>query len=368
MTFHVLHVTLYNEHMTFRIDYDLSDVAWDAWVEGSADGHILQTSSWAAFKSRFGWSASRVAVLDGDRVVGGASVLFRRLPLDWVTLAYIPKGPVVNWDDASLVVKLFEGLDRLCQTHRAFALKIEPDLEAKATSEIATFPTPRALLPARPVQPRRTILLDLAKTEDELLAAMHQKTRYNIRLATRKGVVVREGTADDLPAFYALTQATGLRDSFSVHSAEYYRAAFDLFVPRGWARFLIAEVHAAGSEPEPIAAIMVFAFGSKAWYMYGASSDAHRERMPNHALQWEAICWAKSRGCATFDLWGVPDEDQATLEAQYLNRSDGLWGVYRFKRGFGGRLVRYAGAFDRVYSPLLYRAFQFVLRQRGGVE
>jgi lipid II:glycine glycyltransferase (peptidoglycan interpeptide bridge formation enzyme) len=90
--------------------------------------------------------------------------------------------------------------------------------------------------------------------------------------------------------------------------------------------------------------------------------------MPNHALQWAAIRWAKSRGCATYDLWGVPDEDEATLEAQYLNRSDGLWSVYRFKRGFGGRLVRYAGAFDRVYSPLLYRAFQFALRRRGGLE
>jgi peptidoglycan pentaglycine glycine transferase (the first glycine) len=110
---------------------------------------------------------------------------------------------------------------------------------------------------------------------------------------------------------------------------------------------------------------MVFAFGNKAWYMYGASGDAHRERMPNHALQWEAIRWSKSQGCATYDLWGVPDEDEAALDAQYMNRSDGLWGVYRFKRGFGGRLVRYVGASDRVYNSLLYRVFLLALRRRG---
>ena len=364
-TFHVLRLTLYNERMPFHIDYDLSDVAWDAFVERRTDGHVLQTSAWAAFKSRFGWGASRMAVLDGDQVVAGASVLFRRLSLDLVTLAYIPKGPLVNWDDAALVSKLFEGMDKLCRSRRAFAVKLEPDIEAT----LSELDSPSSLVP-RPsssVQPRRTILLDLTKTEDELLAAMHPKTRYNIRLATRKGVVVREGTVDDLPAFYALMQVTGARDSFGVHSAEYHRAAFQMFVPQGWARLLVAEVHEAGSVPEPIAAIMLLAFGSKAWYMYGASGDAHRERMPNHALQWAAIRWAKSRGCATYDLWGVPDEDQAALEAQYLNRSDGLWGVYRFKRGFGGRLVRYVGAFDRVYNSLLYRVFLLVLRRRGSM-
>ena len=367
-TFHVLRFTLYNERMTLHVDDDLSDAAWDAFVERRPDGHVLQTSAWAAFKSRFGWSAGRVAVLDGDRVVAGTSVLLRRLPLGLATLAYTPKGPLVNWDDAPLVAKLFEGLDRLCHTRRAFALKIEPDLEANTSHEITSLSTLYTLLSTRPIQPHRTILLDLTKTEDELLAAMHQKTRYNIRLAARKGVVVRQGSVDDLPAFYALTQVTGARDGFGVHSAEYYRAAFELFVPRGWARLLIAEVHEVGLEPEPVAAIMAFAFGSKAWYMYGASGDAHRERMPNHALQWEAIRWSKSQGCATYDLWGVPDEDETTLNAQYLNRSDGLWGVYRFKRGFGGRLVRYVGAFDRVYNPLLYRAFLLALRRRGGIE
>jgi len=189
---------------------------------------------------------------------------------------------------------------------------------------------------------------------------MHQKTRYNIR----PGGTQRRCRARRVyrrPVRLLRPDASHWHARWlCVHSAEYYRAAFELFVPQGWARLLIAEVH-----DEPVAAIMVFAFGSKAWYMYGASGDAHRERMPNHALQWEAIRWSKSKGCATYDLWGVPDEDETALDAQYLNRSDGLWGVYRFKRGFGGRLVRYAGAFDRVYDPLWYRLFLLALRWRG---
>jgi len=356
-----------------HIDRQLPDAAWNAFVERRADGHALQTSAWAALKSRFGWSIGRVAALDGEQVVAGASVLFRKLSLGLGTFAYVPKGPLVDWDNAPHVSTLFDGLDALCRARHAFALKLEPDLEANdeqptAPSTLDLRLSTFIMRHAPFIQPRRTILLDLTKTEDEILAAMHQKTRYNIRLATRKGVVVREGTEDDLPAFYALTQVTGARDDFGVHSADYYRAAFELFAPRGWARLFVAEVHETGIEPTPVAAIMVFAFGNKAWYMYGASGDEHRERMPNHALQWEAIRWAKSRGCATYDLWGVPDEDKATLEAQYLERNEGLWGVYRFKRGFGGRLVRYVGAFDRVYTPLLYRAFLFALRRRGGIE
>jgi lipid II:glycine glycyltransferase (peptidoglycan interpeptide bridge formation enzyme) len=354
--------------MPLHIDRQLPDAAWDAFVEHRADGHALQTSAWAALKSRFGWSAGRVAALDGEKVVAGASVLFRKLPLGLGTFAYVPKGPLVDWDNVPLVSKLFEGLDALCRVRRTFAVKIEPDIEEGPGIDICHSSREADTRHSASVQPCRTILLDLTKTEDEILAAMHQKTRYNIRLAARKGVVVHEGTEDDLPAFYALTQVTSARDDFGVHSAGYYRAALELFAPRGWARLFVAEVHETGIEPTPVAAIMVFAFGNKAWYMYGASGDEHRERMPNHALQWEAIRWAKSRGCATYDLWGVPDEDEAALEAQYLKRDDGLWGVYRFKRGFGGWLVRYAGAFDRVYNPLLYRAFLFALRRRGGIE
>ncbi len=115
-----------------------------------------------------------------------------------------------------------------------------------------------------------------------------------------------------------------------------------------------------------LAGLMVFAFGGKAWYLYGASADDGRELMPNYLLQWEAMRWAQAQGAQTYDLWGVPDEDEQTLETQFTQRSDGLWGVYRFKRGFGGRLVRVAGAWDWVYAPLQYRLYAFAAASRLG--
>jgi hypothetical protein len=146
---------------------------------------------------------------------------------------------------------------------------------------------------------------------------------------------------------------TARRDGFGAHTVGYYRRAYDLFHTRGGCELLVAEY-----ESRPLAAIMVFTQGTRAWYFYGASTPHERNRMPTYLLQWEAMRWAKSRGCTQYDLWGVPDADRDQLEAQFVSRTDGLWGVYRFKRGFGGALVRWAGAWDRPYvRPLcaLYR-------------
>ncbi len=338
-----------------------STQAWDTFVASRPDAHILQTWAWGELKSRFGWSADRIALVLEGRIVAGVQVLFRRLPLRLGTLAYVPKGPIVDLTDRELAEALIAGLDDLARRRRAILLKIEPDaippdfrsLETAYLLRLGFRPSPHT------IQPPRTILVDLARSEEAILAAMHPKTRYNIRLAERKGVTVREASRADLPAFNALLQVTGSRDGFAVHAPVYYEGAFDLFTPPGYARLFVAEV-----ESQVVAGLFVFAAGARAWYFYGASGDAHRERMPNHALQWRAICWAKSIGCREYDLWGVPDEDEATLEAQYLDRRDGLWGVYRFKRGFGGKVVRYAGAFDRVYSPLLYRLYLLALKYR----
>jgi lipid II:glycine glycyltransferase (peptidoglycan interpeptide bridge formation enzyme) len=109
---------------------------------------------------------------------------------------------------------------------------------------------------------------------------------------------------------------------------------------------------------------MVFKFGNRAWYFYGASSNMHRDRMPNHLLQWEAIRWARSKGCKEYDLWGVPDANLSTLEANFAKESNGLWGVYRFKRGFGGELKRSVGPWDRIYKPYLYRIYSIWLKTR----
>jgi len=313
--------------------------AWREHLSARKEAHLLQLAEWGELKSGFDWTPVRL--LNG---AAGVQVLFRKLPLG-LTLAYIPK--------AGLPASLLPDVDSACRKRGAVFCKWEPD----AWEDNAPHPPEGFVRSPQNIQPPRTILVDLRGSEEELLARMKQKTRYNIRLAARSGVTVRAW--DDLPAFHAMLKATGGRDGFHVHTLEYYQRAYGLFHPAGMAELLVAEY-----EGRPLAALMVFAHGGRAWYVYGASTDEERSRMPAYLLQWEAMRWARARGCEEYDLWGVPDEDEAALEAGFTSRGDGLWGVYRFKRGFGGRLARAAQALDRVYNPLLYRLYLRWLSRR----
>lgn len=338
---------------SFSIPPDL----WDRFVSAHPAAHILQTSPWGELKSHFGWQAERIGLMQDNTLIAGAQVLYRGLPGGMGCLAYVPKGPLVEWSDEEQTRSLLKALDSAARRRGAIALTIEPDLDDEPCHSERLRALGFRPAPGGAVQPRRTIVVDIAPPEEAIMAAMKQKTRYNVRLAARKGVTVRPASADDLPAFHSLMASTAARDKFGVHAPAYYETAYRLFVPRGWARLLLAEV-----EEEPVAAVMVFALPPRAWYFYGASSDTHREKMAPYLLQWEAIRWARSLGCTTYDLYGVPDEDEERLEAEFAGRQDGLWGVYRFKRGFGGRLVRTVGAWDRVYAPLRYRIYCWLLR------
>ena len=319
---------------------------WDDFVRAHPHGHILQTTAWGQLKSAFGWRADPMRVGDS-----GALVLFRPLPLGW-TLAYVPRGPLVNWNHPSALNDLLIALDRACRARRAICLKWEPDLPDSLTC--ADLLTSIGFRPsAHTVQPRRSLVIDLSGSEADILAHMKQKTRYNIGLAPKKEVTVRGSQSPaDVESFIALMGVTGIRDRFGVHSADYYRMAYDLFHSSDQCELFLAEYRG-----EPLAGVMAFALGKRAWYFYGASSDRERNRMAPYLAQWAAMRWAKDRGALTYDLWGVPDENEDGLESEFETRHDGLWGVYRFKRGFGGRLVRTVGAWDRVYNPLLYQAY-----------
>jgi peptidoglycan pentaglycine glycine transferase (the first glycine) len=334
---------MYNPDVTPRLSHD----AWEAFLARHPYAHLLQSAAWGDLKSRFGWTAVRLSVGDA-----GAQVLFRR-PFPGLTLAYIPRGPVGDW-----LPRLLPELIAVCRLERAFALKLEPD--AAEGDSMGESLRQAGFLPSRhPIQPRRSLLVDLIGDEDQLLGRMHSKTRYNIRLAERRGVHVHPW--DDLEAFHRLMQRTGERDTFGVHSAAYYRLAYQVFHPPGECELFLAE-----SGGQPLAALMVFARGRAAWYLYGASSDQGRNLMSTYLLQWEAMRWARRRGCATYDMWGIPDEPEDVLESQFTQRQDGLWGVYRFKRGFGGRLVRTIGAWDLPLRPVLYRAYRLVERRLRG--
>jgi lipid II:glycine glycyltransferase (peptidoglycan interpeptide bridge formation enzyme) len=304
---------------------------------------LLQTPGWAALKSAFGWHADTVQSEDTR-----ALVLFRRLAPGF-TLAYIPRGPI-GLDTEQLLPLL----DELCARQGVFALKIEPDLPW-SQAQIDLLQAAGFRPSEHPIQPSRSIVVDLEPDEQEILASMKQKTRYNIRLAERKGVHVRPW--DDIAGFAAMTQETAERDGFGAHNQAYYQRAYDIFHAQDACELLLAEV-----DEEAVAAVMVFRNGERAWYLYGASLDLQREKMPAYLLQWEAMRWAKARGCKQYDLWGIPDADLADLEEQFTERSDGLWGVYRFKRGFGGEVVRSLGAWDRVYKPAHYLIYRLAFR------
>lgn len=309
---------------------------WNQFLTKFPDAHLLQMGEWGELKKDFGWKPVRV--ISGD---AGAQILFRRLPLGF-TIGYMPK-PVESGKWIVDSEFFLQEIDSVCKKNRAVFLKVEPDAWDSAFRILhSTF-----RISPHNIQPPRTITLDIKDSEEDILARMKPKCRYNIRLAEKKGVTVRAW--DDITAFHEMMTVTGGRDNFGVHSKEYYQRAYELFYPKGTCELLVAEF-----EGKPLAALMVFAHGRRAWYVYGASNNEERNRMPTYLLQWEAIRWAKARGCAEYDLWGVPDENEETLEAQFESRHDGLWGVYRFKRGFGGQLKRAAQALDRVYNPILY--------------
>ncbi len=332
---------------------------WETFVHAHPHGHILQTSAWGRLKSEYGWQAETV-----QAGAAGALVLFRRLR--GLTLAYVPRGPLADWTNQQLLFDLVAKVDGLCRQRGAFCLKWEPDLpeapaSAKTFRALGFRPSPQT------VQPRRSLIVDLAGTEAEILGRMKQKTRYNIGLAVKKGVSARlaDGEAD-VERFTQLMATTGARDGFGVHAPGYYRRAYELFQPAGQCALILAMY-----ADQALAGVMAFIHGRTAWYFYGASSDQERNRMAPYLAQWEAMRWARANGALDYDLWGVPDADEPALEAEFETRHDGLWGVYRFKRGFGGRLVRTVGAWDRVYNPVLYGAYQAYLRitqrtPRGG--
>jgi lipid II:glycine glycyltransferase (peptidoglycan interpeptide bridge formation enzyme) len=335
----------------------------DEFAEAHPNGHILQTSAWGQFKSGFGWQAETVRAGESGAGVSGALVLFRTLPLG-LTLAYVPRGPQADWNAPDQLERLMAALDAACRARHAICLKLEPDLPdtptyAQCLASLGFRRSPHS------IQPRRTLVVSLAGGEAKILGRMKAKTRYNIGLARKKGVRARPANGpEDIDHFTALMAATGARDVFAVHAPDYYRQAYALFHARGWCELFLAEY-----QGQVLAGAMAFAHGRGAWYFYGASSDRERNRMAPYLAQWEAMRWARSTGAVSYDLWGVPDEDEAALEAEFEARHDGLWGVYRFKRGFGGRLVRSVGAWDRVYSPVLYRAYVGYLRlKRRGMR
>ena len=313
---------------------------------------LLQSPFWARFRAQMGWEA-----LAFDCRAGGQGfallVLVRSLPLGQ-RLAYVPHGPEAA-EPADWEAFLLE-LARALKPHLAGCLFLRFDLpwSIRCRESLSYHPSAGRLLRKAPmdIQPPSTVILELGHAEESLLAAMKAKTRYNIKLAAKKGVVVEEGGLADLAAWYELYRETARRDRITLHAFDYYRGQFELASSPGGSvslRLLLAR-----HQGDLLAGIILALKGQAAWYLYGASADRKRNLMPAYALQWEAIRMARRAGCLSYDLFGIPPADDPAHP---------MHGLYRFKTGFGGRILHRLGCWDAPFRPSGYLAYR--LGERG---
>ncbi|MBM4428160.1 MAG: peptidoglycan bridge formation glycyltransferase FemA/FemB family protein, partial [Chloroflexi bacterium] len=309
--------------------------------------------------------------------VVAAALILKRTAFRRFSIFYAPKGPLMDWMNESLRKRVLDDLQSFAKKQGAIFLKLDPDVVlgrgVPASVDEVTENSGQAVMSdlkrrgwvesSDQIQFRNTVMVDLSASEEEILMRMKQKTRYNVRLAEKKGVSLRVGKLEDLGMLYKMYAETSVRDGFVIRDEEYYMTVWKLFmsstahgqpstVP------LIAEV-----DGEAVAAIFLFMFAGRGYYVYGMSRNAQREKMPSYLLQWAAMKHAKAHGCLTYDLWGAPD---------VFDESDSMWGVYRFKEGLGSDVVRTLGAYDfapskfwySMYSDVMPRVLNF-MRSRG---
>jgi lipid II:glycine glycyltransferase (peptidoglycan interpeptide bridge formation enzyme) len=335
---------------------------WDAVLANLPGAHILQSVQWADQKKANGWLPIYLTWTDSYANVVAATVLHRKsIPvlgrLFGTCLLYAPRGPLLARQDLDLASQVISGLEIFAGKARAIFIKIDPEIPIGWDLDETADPFGRRFadeLSRRgwrysqdQIQFRNTILLDLRPDETDLLNRMKQKTRYNIRLAERKGVTVRKGQSADLPVLYQMYVETAYRVGFVIRTRDYYLDVWQSLMDSGMATPLIAE--AAG---EAVAGMVLFHYAGRAYYFYGMSTDKYRDWMPNHLLQWRAMQYAKSLGCSTYDFWGAPDQ---------FDPSDSMHGVYRFKEGFNGRILRGLGAWDYTSSTGLYSLYTKIM-------
>lgn len=323
---------------------------WNAFVESQATGNITQTWEWAELGSRLGERALRLGAIDDAGTLRGALlVIVERAPVVGQPYLYAPRGPVCDDPNSPALAALFDYTRGVAKERGAFMLKVEPNVAdgdqawLDALAKLGLRRNPFA------THPRRSWALDITPDEATLLAGMKEKWRYNIRLSSRKGVTVREGRdSADRDTFYTLYRETAERDGIFIHDQRHYDDFLRLYGERDAAALLIAEY-----EGQPIAALIVARCGAVATYMFGASSNRERNRMPNHLLQWTAIQWAKARGCKLYDFRAI---------AETLEPGEDMYSLYTYKQGFGGFSLFTLETHDYVYQPAVYWAYMRALR------
>lgn len=334
--------------------------AWDQFVAAADNGHILQSWAWGEYKRRAGWKPIRLAVFREDRICAAAQMLVRSVAR--LSLAYVPRGPVVSATDTAAYGELLKGLHLHARRHRSIFLKIEPnELGGSDVEQILRqrgfLVSPRGM---RPEQPWATLKVDLSGGSEAVFAGIQKRTRQYVRSAERKLAVRRGNSEPEFLAFHKLVVDLSGRRSFAAKPLEYYRSIVEELGPREHATLLLAEL-----DNKPIAGLVALAFGTEGISFQSGSSSEHGNTRANHLLQWKAMEWCMDRGCTQFDMWGI--FEQRTLDRSgnvvYLpiNNDDidpELKGIFQFKNSFGSYSVRYIGAFDYVYIRPLYELWR----------
>jgi len=317
---------------------------YTGFIKNHKKGHFLQTIEWSKVKED--WDSIYFVIKDQGEIKGAGSILMRKLPVVGKNFMYCPRGPVLDFNDQEVLQFFTEKMRELAKKYNGLMLKIDPDIEISEQQVIDNlwgtgFTQKPRTLNFEGIQPRFVSRLDITGDLEDIMAGFHSKTRYNIRLAGRKGVKVRVGNRSDLKRFQEIMEETGARDNFVVRNLAYFEKMYDALVPPGYMRLYVAE-----HEGDMLAGTICIMFGDKCWYLYGASSNTRRNVMPNYALQWEMIKWAKESGCTLYDFRGISGD---------LDPSNPLYGLYRFKKGFNGSYTEFIGEFDLVFDPLMYK-------------
>ncbi len=311
--------------------------------------NFQQSTRWAKVKSN--WKNEIVLAEDEQgKIIGSLSILIRKIPI-FGNIMYSSRGPVCDIHDEKVLKELTDGARELAKKYKAIVLKIEPDIESKdeefrkIVEKIGYKIKDDAKNFREEIQPRYVFRLNIkGKTEDEIFARFHQKTRYNIRLAIKKGVTIKEGTKEDLKDFHKIMVETGARDGFIIRSLEYFEKMYDNLAPDHM-KLLMAYY-----EDKPISGVIPIMYGNKTWYLYGASSNEHRNLMPNYLLQWEMIKLAIARKSDIYDLRGV---------SGVVDENHPQYGLYRFKKGFGAEFTEFIGEIYIPFKKVKYNLYKF---------
>lgn len=315
---------------------------------------FLQSWQWGELKSRTGWDPVRLAVEEYGQICAAVQLLKRTAPAIAKSLLYAPRGPIWDPQRPELFERIIAEIHELASTYGAMALKIDPAVgndneQFRSLLEEMGFEPiyPDDKIPTNSfggTQPRFVMQVNLTPSEEELMESFKSKWRYNIRLAGRRDVEVQTDCGrEDVDVFYDVLEETSKRNDFNIRAREYFYDIWDLFIENGLGKMMLARY-----EDEVIAGVMTLTMGERAWYVYGASSNEHRDRMPNHLLQWRMMQWAKEGGCTVYDMRGVTHKD---------DKDSPLYGLNRFKKGFNAEYVEYIGEWDYVYSPTVYAMF-----------